>query len=448
MKHYDLLIIGAGTAGLSAAKEAAKYTNNFAIVESGSGGTLCASMGCMPSKALIAAAKNFHYRNKFDTFGIQGAEALSADIPKILKHVRTLRDHFVKSVKDSMQKYEIIKGKACLQGPHTVKVGSDVYQAKAILICTGSIPRIPDVFQPYKEELLTTDALFEQNNLPKSLAIVGTGNIGVELGQALARLGIAVTMFGRSDNIAGITDPDIKTQAQTILGDELDMHLSSPIKSIEKNNQGFCIHSGTGRVTVDNILVSTGRVSNLQGLGLEALDIEMDDRGVPVFDKKTLKIKGQPIYVAGDANADHAILHEAADEGKIAARHALGKSDAAARRIPLGITFTDPPIVKVGVTYDSVKEQDLIIGDMSYQSQGRAVVEQENRGRLRLYATKSGILLGAEMMAPAADHFGHLLSLAIQERITIPSLLNMPFYHPVLEEGLRTALRSMQKQLN
>ncbi len=446
MKQYDLLIIGAGTAGLSAAKEAAKHTDNFALIESGPKGTLCARTGCMPSKALIEAAHAYHERTKFENFGIKGAETLSVDIPAVMQRIRSLRNRFVESVKDDMRGFEVIEGKAVFSEPNVLEVNGIKYKADAIILCTGSNPRIPDIFKDFKDDILTTDTLFEQKDLPKTLAVIGFGNVGAEMGQAIARLGVNVTAYQSGDAIAGISDPDINQTAQGLFDKELTLHLKCPVERVERKDGRFQLHSAVETLTVDGILVSAGRVPNLTGLGLEKIGVALDDKGIPEFDPDTLQIKDQPIYIAGDVNADRAIQHEAADEGKIAAQHALGKCNVQKRRTPLTITFTDPPIVQVGKPYAAIKGDNPIIGEASYRDQGRAIVEQENHGKARLYAAKDGCLLGAEMMSPAADHFGHLLALAIQEKLSIQSLLELPTYHPVLEEGLRTALGKMEKQ--
>lgn len=446
MKHYDLLIIGAGTAGLSAAEEASKHTDNVAIVENGPKGTLCARTGCMPSKALIEAAKAYHERHKFKEFGIEHADKLTVDISATMQHVRNLRDHFVSHVKDDLKKYEMIEGTAAFVEPNIIEVSGEHYKADAVIICTGSSPRVPDVFSSLRNEVLTTDNLFDQTSLPERFTVVGMGGSGVEMAQALARLGKEVTTIEQSMNIAGITDPEINKTAQQLLQKEIDIRIGTDIHKVEKVGTSFKLETGNDPVIADGILVSAGRIPNLDGLGLKEIDIALDENGIPEFNQQTLKIKDQPIYIAGDANADRAIQHEASDEGKIAAQHALGKHNIQERRTPLTITFTAPPIVQVGKSYASLDTNSTIIGEVSYRHQGRATLEQENHGKARLYASENGKILGTEMIAPAADHFGHLLALAIQEEIPIKSLLEAPTYHPVLEEGLRTALGKMEKK--
>lgn len=445
MKHYDLLILGAGTAGLSAANEAAKHTDNFAVIEKGPMGTMCALRGCMPSKALIEAANACYNRYKLERFGIEGAEKLSVNLPQVLSHVRNLRDGFVEGVIHGMDRYEVIRGTGHFRDMHTIEVNGETYAADAILIATGSTPRIPKEFANYKNEILTTDTLFEQNNLPDSMAVIGLGSIGVEMGQALSRLGIAVTGFDPGLTLAGISDPGINTEAKKILAREMVIYGDNNITSVEKTGGGYRLCSENHAVEVGQVLVSAGRIPNLEGLGLDKLDIPFEDH-VPQFDPDTLQIADLPLYIAGDVNSDRALQHEAADEGRIAVQHALKVSDPYERRTPLLITFTDPPIIRVGKAWRDIKDSDPLIGEVSYEHQGRARMEQKNEGKARIYAAQDGTLLGAEMMAPAADHTAHLFALAIQESLNISSLLSLPYYHPTLEEAFRGALGKMEKQ--
>jgi dihydrolipoamide dehydrogenase len=171
---------------------------------------------------------------------------------------------------------------------------------------------------------------------------------------------------------------------------------------------------------------------------------------VPVFDRETMQCGNAPIFIAGDANNDVPLLHEAADEGRIAGDNAARFPDVRAgmRRAPLSIVFTDPQIAVVGDGLRGALDVAHVIGTVSFDDQGRARVMQRNRGRLNVYAEiGSGAFLGAEMLGPDAEHIGHLLAWARQLNLTIAEMLKLPFYHPVVEEGLRTALRDAYAKL-
>jgi dihydrolipoamide dehydrogenase len=197
-------------------------------------------------------------------------------------------------------------------------------------------------------------------------------------------------------------------------------------------------------------LAATGRVPNVDGLGLETTGLVLDRRGVPLYDARTLRCAASSIFIAGDANADVPVLHEAADEGRIAGENAARLPDVrpGLRRSPLSVVFSDPNIALVGETWAQVKDRDPIVGRVSFDDQGRSRVMRQNRGLLHVYAERfSGRLLGAEMVAPRGEHLAHALAWAHQQGLTIHQILDLPFYHPVVEEGVRTALRDAAAQL-
>jgi dihydrolipoamide dehydrogenase len=449
-KNFDVLILGAGTAGLAAMRAVRQRTENFAVVNDGPYGTTCARVGCMPSKTLIEAANTYHQRCHFSAMGIRGSGALCVDIPAVMRRVRELRDHFVRSVlriTDSLGQRNI-PGRARFVDAHTVEVDGTRLQAERIIIATGSHPFVPQEWRSLGQAVLTTDDLFELNDLPARMAVVGLGGVGAETAQALSRLGIEVTAFEAVREIAGLSDPVVNACAVAALGEELQLVLGAKT-DLRKNNGGVCITADGTSVIVRKVLVAVGRRPNLQDLGLEALGIELDEQGVPIFDPTTMQIGDLPIYIAGDANADAPLLHEAADEGFIAGHNALRREPQCfERRTPLAIFFTSPNIAVVGRSFADLQDADVAIGKVDLGNQGRLRMSNRNRGCLRVYAEQeSGRLLGAELCAPEGEHLAHLLALAIDREMTLTDLLRLPFYHPVAEEGLRTALRDAAGKL-
>jgi dihydrolipoamide dehydrogenase len=201
---------------------------------------------------------------------------------------------------------------------------------------------------------------------------------------------------------------------------------------------------------VDYVLAATGRTPNVDDLALERTTLSLDSRGVPIFDPATLRAGKSHIFIAGDVNNDRPLLHEASDEGWIAGDNAGRYPDVRAglRRSPLGIVFTDPQMSTIGQRYSELRDGNVAVGCVSFENQGRSRMMRENKGLLRVYAEQgTGLFLGAEMIAPRAEHLGHLLAWAHQSGLTIDQMLDMPFYHPVVEEGLRTALRNARANL-
>lgn len=449
-RQVDVAIIGAGSAGLSAVSEVKKVTDNFVIINSGPYGTTCARVGCMPSKVLIHVADDFHRRHKLGEAGIMGSESMSADTRKVMAYVRSLRDYYVSGVLKgiSSDTNRNINGTARFLEPQVLDVEGTIVRAKKIIIATGSRPVIPGFWQDLEPYIITSDTLFELEDLPRSLAVVGLGVIGMELGQALSRLGVDVVGLDLLDSVAGISDPVILEETKTILQNDFPFWLGERAELTEQDGK-IMARSGDNSRLVDKVLLSMGRRPNIDQLGLENIGVPLDDRKLPIFDRNTMQIEGMPIYIAGDVVVEKAILHEASDEGRIAGYNAVhDEPQKFKRRTALGICFTDPHIGFAGHRYVDIKDKNPIIGEVSFRDQGRSRAMRANEGHARLYACPDTYrLLGAEMIAPAGEHMIQLLTWSIQAKQTIFDLLHMPYYHPVVEEGLRTAIRSMVRQV-
>ena len=226
MKKYDVAIIGAGTAGLTARKEVEKKTSNYLIIDDGPLGTTCARVGCMPSKVLIQAANDFHRRHVLKQEGILGADSITIDRKKTMEHVRSLRDRFVRGVKSSLPSYEnkLKRKRAKFISDHILDLGDEQIQAEKFIIATGSSPIVPGPWQKYREHLLTTDEFFELEELPETMAVIGLGVIGIELGQALNRLGVNVIAAGLGKEIGGLTEPELQDYTLKKLSEEMAIY--------------------------------------------------------------------------------------------------------------------------------------------------------------------------------------------------------------------------------
>lgn len=460
-QQVDVAIIGTGTAGMSAYRAARAQGARVVAIEAGPYGTTCARVGCMPSKLLIAAADAAHAARHAHGFGVQAAP-VQVDGAQVMARVRAERDRFVGFVLDSVDGYapeDKLRGHARFTGPLTLQVGDGtLLRARAVVIATGSRPVIPPPLRDVGDRVVVNDDVFDWMDLPRSVAVVGTGVIGLELGQSLHRLGVRTTVFGRSAGIAHMSDPEVQQSAVSVFGAELDLRLESEVVRARQDGAGveLTVRDGHGRERTDRydvVLVAAGRTPNLDGIGLEHAGLALDQRGVPLFDTRTMQCGSSPVFIAGDAGADRPLLAEAADTGVIAGDNAARYPNVqpGLRRAPLAIAFTDPNLATVGHGYRELMAAGrarFATGQVSFHNQGRSRVMLVNRGILRVYGEYgTGHFLGAEMIAPRGEHLAHLLAWAYQMRLTVKQMLEMPFYHPVIEEGLRTALRALQKDI-
>ncbi len=465
--EVEVAIIGSGTAGMAAYREVRKRCERIALIEGGPFGTTCARVGCMPSKLLIAPAEARHRLKALPEFGIE-SDAGRVDGRAVMSRVREERDRYVGFVREAVDKFDpahVVRASAKFEDPHTMALSpafdgsSPPYErirAERIVIATGSRPSTPDAFRAAGDRLITSDDVFDWKDLPASIAVFGAGVIGLELGQALHRLGVRVRLFSQDGRIGGISDPVIRDYATKTFGDELPISLDAKDVRIDRDGDHVVVHftdaNGSSNERFDHLLVATGRTPNLDRLALENSGLALDARGHPDYDPLTMRAGDSHIFIAGDANSDRPMLHEAADEGYLAGQNAAAYPDVFrhVRREPLGIVFCDPQIAFAGKRHRELVDEgvDFATGEVSFEDQGRARVMLVNHGLLHVYGErKTGALLGAEMIGPQNEHLAHLLAWAMQQRMAVAEVLDMPFYHPVIEEGLRTALRHLLEQL-
>lgn len=463
--HTDVAIIGGGTAGLGAYRAAKEHTDSVLMIEGGPYGTTCARVGCMPSKLLIAAAEAAHQIEKASHFGVHPQGETVIDGKQVMQRVKSERDRFVGFVLesvDSIPEVDRIRGYAKFIDANTLQVDEHTQiHAKRIVIATGSRPAFPAPWAKLGDRLLVNDDVFEWDDLPESVAVFGPGVIGLELGQALHRLGVKVLMFGVGGAVGPLSDPELIRYAAKTYASEFYLDPDASVDVIER--QGDKVHleytdldGQAQKADVDYLIAATGRRPNVDNLGLENLEIEADERGVPVADRYTMQTSIENIFIAGDASNQIPLLHEASDQGRIAGDNAGRSRDirAGLRRSPIAAVFSDPQIAMVGMSHRDVVKQYgpcgcFAIGEVSFENQGRSRVMLKNKGLLHVYGEQgTGLFLGAEIIGPDAEHLAHLLAWAHQNKMTISEMLDMPFYHPVVEEGVRTALRDLNAKLH
>ena len=307
---------------------------------------------------------------------------------------------------------------------------------------------VPPAWVDFGDRILTSDTLFEQEDLPESVAVVGLGIIGLELGQALAQLGVAVTGIDQAETLAGLSDPSAQQSAIEVMSRAFPLWLGHTAELQDEGGR-IRVSAGEQSVVVDKVLAAMGRQPNLDWLALEHTGIALDEQGAPSFDPATMRCGDSRVFIAGDISGSDQVLHEAAAEGRIAGYNAArSESIAFARKTPLAITFSSPNICSVGTPYDALDPEEIETGEMRLGPVGRALLMGTNRGIVRLYAEKrSGVLLGATVIAERGEHLAHLLAWCIGEKMTVLQLLRKPFYHPTMEEAIQGALKDLLQKL-
>ena len=451
-RRVDVVVIGAGTAGLSALDELDHHGLSLLAIDHGPLGTTCIRVGCMPSKALLHAGRRWSTADALMSFDkADGARARD----RLWDEVRAIRKRLVTGEVEKIRRklgHRLLIGSARFVAANAIEVDGIRIEAGAFVIATGSQPVLPDELAELGDRVLTTDTLFDVDRLPASMGLLGLGNVGIEIGLALARLGVRVIAVDGKPHPAGIADPRIGRCAIRTFSREMTMHVEADAK-VERHGPGLRMRVGTRTHVVERVLAAVGRKPDLKALDLAAAGIAWSDEEPPPIDTVTLRLANSSIFVAGDASPKRPLLHEAIDEGVIAARGAMrairakGPKRIDPRRTPLDIVFTDPDIVQVGRAFDELDPDRICIGTAAGDHNGRSAIDGSQDNLVRLYANRrDGRLLGAAAITVGGEHLAHLIALAIDRGLTASDMLAMPFYHPTFEELVQAALKDIEEQ--
>ncbi len=441
----DVAVIGAGTAGIEAWRAATQAGADALLIERGPGGTTCARVGCMPSKALLAAGRAAHAARGAGDFGVR-VGSVEVDGAAVMARVRRMRDLFVESVFDNMDdipKDKRIDGAARFTGPTTLAVDDRLtIEAKSVVIATGADPEVPDAFRDVRDRVRTHVDVWDIDTLPDRLAVLGAGPVGIELAQAFAWLGVEVTVFDPGEAIGALTDPEANKAAIACLQGEVTLRLGCKPHGTAIDG-GVRLEGDGPPVDVDLVLAAAGRPPNLDALDLEAAGLTPGEHGVPEFDHRTKRVGDTSVWIAGDANDWRPVLHEAAHAGRIAGRGAAGRSakDDPALLTNLAMVYTEPGIVTVGTGFCDLPEGARI--GSARMIGGRAEIDGHQGGLVRVYADADCTLIGGTIVAHASEHLGHELMIAVARGMTAEAFMALPWYHPCYEEVLRDAVRDL-----
>jgi pyruvate/2-oxoglutarate dehydrogenase complex dihydrolipoamide dehydrogenase (E3) component len=445
--HYDLCIIGAGSGGLTVAAVAAQFGRKVVLIEKGKMGGDCLNYGCVPSKALIAAAKHAHGFRTGAKFGIAPADP-KIDFRKVHDHVQSVIAAIEPN--DSQARFEglgvkVIRAEAKFVGPDRVEAGGETITARRFVVATGSTAAIPPIPGLADVSYFTNETIFENTVLPEHLIIIGGGPIGLELAQAHRRLGSQVTVLEAFEPLAK-DDPELTAIVLKALAEEgveiLTRIKISAIRKTAKSIEAEIEEKGGKRViSGSHLLIAAGRKPNVEGLGLELAGIAADKRGITV--DQGLKTTNKKVYAIGDVAGGLQFTHVANYHAGLVIRNALFRLPVktSTHHIPW-VTYTDPELAHVGLTEaEATKRYGSTISVLRwpYHDNDRAQTERQTVGLVKLVIGKGGRILGASIVG---SHAGELIvpwSLAIASKLKVKAFADTVMPYPTLSEASKRA---------
>jgi pyruvate/2-oxoglutarate dehydrogenase complex dihydrolipoamide dehydrogenase (E3) component len=439
---YDLAIIGAGSGGLSVAAAAAQFGQNVILFEKGKMGGDCLNYGCVPSKALIAAAKQAHVFRSSGPYGISAAEP-KVDFKKVHAHIRKVIAAIEPN--DSAARFQklgvkVVLSAAMFRDSRTVETSEGIFSARRFVIATGSRPAVPAIPGLETVPYFTNETIFDNTELPRHLIIIGGGPIGVELAQAYRRLGSEVTVIEAFEPLAK-GDPELTAIVlENLRRDGVTILAHSAITKISKTQSGIVLETaGHGNIAGSHLLIAAGRAANVEGLNLEAAGVVYTTRGVTV--DASLRSSQKHIYAIGDVAGGLQFTHVANYHAELVIRNALFRLPVTNRTdiIPR-VTFTDPELAQVGLTEaDAVKEfgASITVVRWPFHDNDRAQAEGKTAGLIKAIVGKRGRILGAGIVGANAGEIIQPWILAMTEGLKIRAIAGMVAPYPTLGESNR-----------
>ena len=446
--RYNLVVIGAGTAGLVTAAGAAGLGAKVALIERELLGGDCLNVGCVPSKALIRSARAAAQVRDAEQFGIHVPPGVRVDFPAVMERLRRLRAGI--SPHDSAARFrglgvDVFLGQTAFAGPDTVEVGGKMLRFRRAVIATGARAHHPPVPGLAEAGYLTNETVFSLTELPPRLAVVGAGPIGCELAQSFALLGSRVQLLANHAQILPKEDRDAAQRVDKALRqDGVDLTLNCQIDRVEKRGNEKVLQltctQGKQNIVVDEILVGAGRVPNVEGLNLDAVNVRYDrQQGVLVNDR--LQTSNPSIYAAGDICSRFKFTHAADAMARIVIQNALfkGRTKASALIIPW-CTYTAPEIAHVGLYEHEAKDRGIAFRTFTQElgDVDRAVLDGEDEGFVKvLIGPRGDQILGATIVAAHAGDMISELTLAMVGRLGLGTIARTIHPYPTQAEAIK-----------
>lgn len=446
--RYNLVVIGAGTAGLVTAAGAAGLGAKVALVERHLMGGDCLNVGCVPSKCLLRSARAAADARDAGRFGVSVPPGMEVDFPAVMERLRRLRAGISKH--DSAKRFtelgvDVFIGAASFSGPDTIEVGGQTLRFKRAVIASGARAVQPEIPGLTDAGYLTNETVFNLTELPRRLAVIGGGPIGCELAQAFQRLGSEVTLFHKHAHLLDREDTEAAAIVQSaFVREKIQLVLNAKLTRVEKRDGAKVIfYEANGKsdsVTVDEILAGAGRAPNVEGLNLETVGVQYDRRdGVQVNDQ--LQTTNPRIYAAGDVCLKWKFTHAADFAARIVIQNALffGRKKLSALTMPWA-TYTDPEIAHVGLYERDAQERGLELDTYTkeFKQVDRAIAEGEEEGFVKIHTLRgTDKILGATIVARHAGEMISEISVAMAAGMGLGRLASVIHPYPTQAEAIR-----------
>jgi pyruvate/2-oxoglutarate dehydrogenase complex dihydrolipoamide dehydrogenase (E3) component len=450
---YDIAIIGGGSAGLSIAAAAAQLGQRIVLFEKGEMGGECLNAGCIPSKALLAAAKSAQAHRTSAPFGVSADEP-EINFAKVMDHVEGV----IASIapQDSQVRFErlgvkVMRAQASFSGRNALVANGEEFTARRIVIATGSRPALPAVPGLAEVPYFTNETIFKNRTLPQHLVIIGCGPVGLEMAQAFRRLGSAVTVLEVATPLAK-EDPELANVVlQWLRSEGIIIHGNARINRVEESGGALRLHIvGMPPITGSHLLVAAGRVPNLDGLLLHNGGIEFDEKGIKI-DRALRSISNRHVYVAGDAAAGLQFTHVAGYHAGLIIRSALFRLPVRNRSdiIPR-VTYVDPELSHVGLSEAEARKihgDSISVYRWNFSENDRAVTEGRTEGLVKVVAQKNGRIVGAAIVAPGAGELIAMWALAVSQGLKVSAVADLVLPYPTRSEAGKSAAMTRYSSL-
>jgi len=444
---YDLIVLGGGPGGYVAAERAGEKGLKVLLIERGHLGGVCLNEGCIPSKALLNAAKHFYYTVHGEAYGITVTDA-HFDLAKAHEHKNAVMERLRTGVAGLMKRYkvEVVNGVGTLASPTTVRVDDTVYEGRNILVAAGSSPAHPPIKGADLPHVVTSTGMLETTTLPQQLVVVGGGIIGCEFACVFGSIGVPVTVIEMLPEICPTVDGDIaKMLRSELAGKNITFHTGARVEEITPDAVTFSINGETQSVPADLVLLATGRVPNVERLGLENAGVDFDRRGIRIDETCATNVPG--VWAVGDITGKTWLAHSASRMGEVVVNNITGRHDRMRFDAIAGVIYTNPEVASVGLTEAAAEKRGIpvVSAKMPMMANGRFLAENaKGKGIVKVVVHRdTRAILGVHMLGGVCSEMIYGAAVMIETECRIDEIRDIVFPHPTTSEIIRDTILTL-----